>query len=230
MHVRRSRIFWGILILCLSGAVIANLAGLFEWNELSWGLCWPIIPAVLSLAALVSGSLSVWNFGVLLVSAWLLLCNFQLIPVENGNELAFAIGFGILGIWLIVTAFFPHTKKQKPFNGNPVHVCGAGRQSTVFDDVHFVCCDQPFTFGQYSTVFGDVSLDMRTATIADGAVLEISCVFGDIDIMIPSGCRIRLDGSRVFGEVKQLAPTPADETLPLLIIRHSVVFGDITVR
>lgn len=238
MRVRKGRIFWGILILMFATTIICNLCGLFEWKDIDWYASWPCIPAALGIAALASGSFSMWNIGVVLVSVWLLLCNYKIIPVENGGAIALAIALGLAGIWLIYTAFFPRRKKVAPpvppsgafSSADTVYVHNAGRQSTIFDDANFICSDQPFTFGQYSTVFGDVCIDMRTASINDGARLEVSCVFGDVNILLPPNCRVRLEGSRVFGEVKTYTQFPTDETLPMLTIRHSTVFADIHIH
>lgn len=228
-YKRRGRIFWGVVVLGLAAAVICQLCGLFDWDMVSWRLAWPFIPALLSFAGLVSGGLNTWNFGVFGVSAWLLLCNYGVIRVEHGIALGFAIFFAVLGIGLIVSAFLPDRRRGGRQPAAPVETRGGARESAVFDDVHFICAEQEFTGGRYSTVFGDATIDLRSAAIRDGAVLEASCVFGDVRILLPAGCRVQVQGSRVFGDVRMNASLPTDETLPLLYIRHSVVFGDVQI-
>ncbi len=240
MHVNRRRIFWGIVVLCIAAAVLSSLLGFFTWADIQ--IWWPAIPAVLALASLVSGHLNGWNFGVLGFSVWLLLCHTGVIPTDHGFLLAVAVFLGVMGVWLILTAIFPglRRRKYKPFidyvpaggtgTGPCPNTCSpvSGNQSTVFSDANYVCADNPFTHGKYSTVFGDVNIDLRPSQIADGAVLDISCVFGDVHVLVPQGCRVRLEGSHVFGDVKA-GQFPTDDSLPLFTIRHSAVFGDVTV-
>lgn len=228
-YKRRGRIFWGVVVLGLAAAAICQLCGLFEWDMVSWRRAWPFIPTLLSFAGLVSGGLNTWNSSVFAVSAWLLLCNYGVIRVKHGIALGFAIFFAVMGIGLIVSAFLPDRRRRGHQAAVPVEVAGGTRESAVFDDVHFTCSEQEFTGGKYRTVFGDATIDLRSATVRDGAVLDASCVFGDVRILLPAGCRVQVEGSRVFGDVRMNASLPTDETLPLLHIRHSVVFGDVQI-
>ncbi|MCI8554092.1 MAG: cell wall-active antibiotics response protein [Clostridiales bacterium] len=237
MHINRRRIFWGIIALCVAASVLSSLMGFFTWQEIQWRIWWPMIPATLTFALLASGHFNGWNFSVFAFSVWLLLCNTDVIPTDHGFLLAVAVFLAVMGFWLILTAIFPglRRRRHKSFPPPAVEVSCAenstapgNRQYTVFEDASYVCTEPLFRHAKYSTVFGDVNVDLRSSAIADGALLEISCVFGDMNILVPAGCRVRLEGSHVFGQVKA-GRFPEEEGFPLLVIRHSAVFGDVTV-
>lgn len=83
--------------------------------------------------------------------------------------------------------------------------------------------------GKLSAIFGGVELDLRSAGVLNGAVIEAVSVFGGIDIQPPPGCRIQLVGVPVFGGASSKAPQTNDESLPLLTIRYTAIFGGVEI-
>jgi hypothetical protein len=78
-----------------------------------------------------------------------------------------------------------------------------------------------------STVFGDIRIDLRgLRTDVDELDLQLSTVFGDIEVIVPEGVDAELHGRTVFGSRKvQLAPVPRLAGTPLVVVRARTVFG-----
>jgi hypothetical protein len=82
------------------------------------------------------------------------------------------------------------------------------------------------------TVFGDVRIDLRgLRTGADRVELQLSTVFGDVDVIVSEGVDAELDGWTLFGDRRtELAPVPRLAGTPLVVVHARTVFGDLVVR
>lgn len=87
-----------------------------------------------------------------------------------------------------------------------------------------------FSGGKITSVFGGSEIDLTKSRLAPGvSVLEVSCVFGGTEIVIPADWNVVLDITPVLGGfsdsrriIKHEEGTGKDSTL---IIRGAVVFG-----
>ncbi|MDO8188447.1 DUF1707 domain-containing protein [Conexibacter sp. JD483] len=83
----------------------------------------------------------------------------------------------------------------------------------------------------WSTVFGDVVLDLREARVPAGEIaIDARSVFGDIELLVPEGVLVDLRGRAFFGDVKQQAGLDAAAGAPRIVLTGSTVFGDVRVR
>jgi Domain of unknown function (DUF1707) len=83
-----------------------------------------------------------------------------------------------------------------------------------------------------STVFGDIRIDLRALrTDADRVELELSTVFGDVEVIVSEGVDAELQGRTLFGDRKvDLAPVQRLAGTPLILVRGRTVFGDLRLR
>jgi predicted membrane protein len=117
-------------------------------------------------------------------------------------------------------------------------------ESNVFGDIRLVVASNNFRGGSVTTVFGDISVDLHAAVIAEGQQeFNISGVFGDVDIDIPPDVPINVTGSTLFGDIRvreerrsgiarQLAYRSEnyDRSARKLKIHFNQVFGDVSIR
>jgi hypothetical protein len=82
------------------------------------------------------------------------------------------------------------------------------------------------------TVFGDVRIDLRgLRTDADRVELQLSTVFGDVDVIVGEGVDAELHGWTLFGDRRtELAPVQRLAGTPLVVVHARAVFGDLRVR
>lgn len=75
--------------------------------------------------------------------------------------------------------------------------------TNVFGDISLEVTSQSFKGGGVSTVFGDVTVDLTRAALADGEqVLKVSGVFGDVDVKLPRDVAHCVSGATLFGELR----------------------------
>jgi hypothetical protein len=78
------------------------------------------------------------------------------------------------------------------------------------------------------TWFGGIAVDLRDATLAPGARLSLTTVFGGIDLRVPHGWRVESRIRAGPGGVAVDVPD-ADDQAPLLVLDGVVVFGGVAV-
>jgi len=83
----------------------------------------------------------------------------------------------------------------------------------------------------WSTVFGDVVLDLREARVPAGEIaVDARSVFGDVELLVPEGVLVEVRGRVFFGDVKQDAGLAASSGAPRIVLTGSTIFGDVRVR
>ncbi len=79
-------------------------------------------------------------------------------------------------------------------------------------------------------VFGNAVLDFRQAQLAAGVtVLQVSAVFGNVEIIVPPQLAVECEGRAVFGSFEDHGAAVADPDRPLLRISGTAVFGNVEV-
>lgn len=80
-------------------------------------------------------------------------------------------------------------------------------------------------------MFGGVELDLTEATF-DQASCEIIAVaiMGGVEITVPEGLTVRVDGLGIFGGFDQKAEGPGDPGAPVLVIKGAALFGGVEVK
>lgn len=85
--------------------------------------------------------------------------------------------------------------------------------------------------GSWSTVFGDVVLDLREARLSAPEVrIDIRTFTGDVDLLVPDGVLVEVRGRTIFGDTRQRAGQTAPAGAPRIVLTGGTVFGDIKVR
>jgi len=91
---------------------------------------------------------------------------------------------------------------------------------------------QDFKGGKAEVVFGSAEIDLRGARLSGGqAALDLSAVFGGIEVRVPRDWEVVLEGSPVLGSIEtHKSPVPATGKTATLTVRGSAVFGSIDVK
>ena len=68
----------------------------------------------------------------------------------------------------------------------------------------------------FTAVFGGVKCDLRNAIIEKDCAIQVSAIFGGIDIFVPAGINVRVNSNSIFGGVSN--KTAAHQNAPTLYI------------
>ncbi len=80
---------------------------------------------------------------------------------------------------------------------------------------------------------GNVELDLTSVRLGAGeSHIEVRCIFGNVEITVPPGIRLTVEGDPLIGvfEVTRSSPSTTDADAPLLRVSGSAHFGAVTVN
>ena len=133
---------------------------------------------------------------------------------------------GVMVIWLSVQQRkrFQHMTVSE--NGIQKHIVFGGDE-TRYDT-------KQFEGGLISTVFGGAVIDLRDAEMATSpTTLEISAVFGGVELRVPTHWRVVVQGNPVLGGVEnktRVRDGLSDDEIKTFIVRGNPVFGGVEIK
>lgn len=103
----------------------------------------------------------------------------------------------------------------------------------LFSGRELVSSSPRFRGGSLTALFGGVDLDLRGARLdPEGAEIDVVAIFGGVDVVVPPGWRVQMDGPAIFGgnaNDSGRIKTPADDA-PVLRVHALSVFGGVEVE
>lgn len=216
----RSQLVFGVLMIAVGGLLLADQAGAVDaWALFEVG--WPAILILAGAAQVVTrprnllGGTVLTGLGIALF-AWTL-------DYVSSLAVLWPLLLIALGVWLMA-ARWPTVSRVDGLERSDTDIVA------VFDD-RVVQRSGPFDGGSVTAVFGDVRLDLRQATLdPTGARLQVTTIFGDLDLEVPAGWRITVSGPELLGDVNVRAAHDPPEDAPILQLRVTTIFGDIDIH
>jgi predicted membrane protein len=99
---------------------------------------------------------------------------------------------------------------------------------SIFNTIKKAIHSQNFRGGKATSIFGSIKLDLTNAKLAPGEnVLDITCIFGGVDIRVPQDWKVVVNVTSVFGgfDDKRFAGFNTQTSNNVLIIKGSAIFG-----
>jgi hypothetical protein len=118
---------------------------------------------------------------------------------------------------------------------------GLGTQSATSDDrlntfnlfsgSEMVSNSSSFRGGRIGAIFGGAEIDLTNATLSPDAGLDVFAAFGGVEITVPRGWRVDINGFPLFGGFEnKTAKESLGEDAPRLRIDATVLFGGLEVK
>lgn len=192
------RIIWGSILVIAAVLMVLDSLNVLSFNLFFDGW-WTLFIIVPSVAALLEGKILDGLQGIA-IGAIFLLCAREILSWDMVWKLALPIIIAIIGIRMI----FSSTRRNKvekeirkikidnkDFQNGTAVFCGTEMN---FDDV-------VFNGANLAAVFGGVDCDLSRAIIDRDCVIRATCVFGGIDIKVPSNVKVVTNTACVFGGI-----------------------------
>ena len=91
--------------------------------------------------------------------------------------------------------------------------------------------DEKFDGANLTSVFGGIDLDLRNAKINSDTVIDVKCVFGGADILVPDNVKVKISSSSFFGGVDNKKKNKDDQNKKYtLYIKATCVFGGVDIK
>lgn len=228
-----TKIIGGIVLLALGVVGVLELSGLIDIDMNGWWAFFIIIPCFVSLFndKRKTGSFIGLGIGILLF-----LAARDIIPWEDIWKYLLCVMAVVWGLALIFC------RKSSCGCGKSDHhtveelkqINQDGRQinkiNVSFGKHLYEFSGQRFEGAEVQTSFGFTALDLRNADILDGAVINVECSFGGMEIRVGNDVWVKAAVESAFGSVEnrcELKPTTGVKTL---YIKGNCSFGGIEIK
>lgn len=225
---RVKSILWGVVLVTfgvLFGLDVLNVIDFKIFFE-GWWTLFIIIPSVIGL---ITDRDKTWSIVGIVVGAVLLLACQDII--EDGAVWKLILPFVIvlIGLKMIFKDFFNKevntAKKKITQSGEPVKEYAA-----TFSGQNLDFSDEVFTAAELNAIFGGVKCDLRNAVITDGAVVNVTSVFGGVDILVPSDVNVKITSNSIFGGISDKRQSKPVNGAVTLYITGNCIFGGADIK
>jgi hypothetical protein len=214
----------GVVLLVLGAGFLLEAFNVIDFAPLLTTY-WPAVLIFIGIVQLVNKQASkLWSSILILVGMYLQAKNLDILPVD------FASIFWPL-VLLFVGASLVFRRRSlvssSPFNDESVDVFAffGGADSPV--------SSQAFKGGSVGVLFGGNSLDLRNTTLApEGADLELFAAFGGVNVLIPEGWKVVVQGVPILGgfDNKTIPPEVNDADIPTLRVHYVTFCGGVDIK
>lgn len=214
-----ARAFFGILIVTVGALLLLDNADVLDAGEVI-GMWWPI-PVIVGGLLSFAANPRHWIPPLVLVGggAALLLQSTGVIEDLSG---VFPILLILLGVLVIAGRGFGTSKTDVGDSLNSFN---------VFSGSEMASHSSAFEGGRVGAVFGGAEIDLRDATPAPGATLDVFTAFGGVEIRVPEKWRVDIGGMPLFGGFENATTKDRlGDDAPRLRIDATVLFGGLEVK
>ncbi len=189
---------------------------------------WPLILIFIGLWHLIAHEFRSTGFGLILIliGGFFLLINLDIIRAGVWVYI-WPLLIIAAGLWIIFRPRFKIFQEKAPeIKEKDLDAF------IIFSGIKRRFSTPEFRGGKATALFGGIDLDFTQAGLADNkATIELTAIFGGIDVFVPNDWEVVVDSSSIFGGVedKHKAP-PSAEIKATLFIRATAMFGGIEVK
>jgi predicted membrane protein len=111
---------------------------------------------------------------------------------------------------------------QQTYSGDMIE------ESSIFNSTNRLVTSENFRGGRITAIFGSSKINFAKSKLAPGEnTLELTCIFGGCDIVVPKDWKVIMNVTAVFGgfEDKRYLSDSSNYTEGVLIIKGAVIFG-----
>ena len=227
----RHNIFRIVLALVfVSFGLVALGNNLGWWNIddlfLEW---WPMILVLIGLVTVFSPGGS-WGGGIFLIflGGLFLLHSHGIYDISELIWPAMLVMVGVM-VWPRKHSHSKNDNSEEQGYAGTYHATNADHVfniNTLFNSRREVIRDNSLAGGHGTTVFGNLDLDLRGANPKENIYIEVTAVFGNVSLMVPTDWKIIKHGGPVFGRVDdKRINVPETGFAKTVTIEMNAVFG-----
>jgi predicted membrane protein len=191
---------------------------------------WPVALIALGLAKLLqSRSLpgAVGGMAWMLLGAWFLGWNLGWLQTSVWGVLktywpALLVFFGLSLVW--------STVRRRTGGGPTVDSRNEVRALAMLGGLKWASDAPNFQGGEVTAVMGGVHLDLRRASLRGRAVLDTFAMWGGVELVVPEGWAVELQGTPILGGFEDKTRPPLDDNAPRLVVRGVAVMGGVEIK
>jgi predicted membrane protein len=199
----RTRALLGSLLVLAGVVFLLDAADVIPARDILSGW-WPVALIALGLFVMFGSPGSLTGGGILAaIGAVLLLATLDIIEISLWQLIIPLILIGA-GLSLVIRGISPGGKADR---SNRVNLMGVLSEQRIRSE------SGRFQRASLTSILGDVNLDLRNSTLdVSGAEVDAFCLLGDINIIVPRGWRVHVQGMPILGDFED--KTDHEQHLP----------------
>lgn len=229
----KGKIVGGVLLLLLGIGLLLETTDVISFRFDGWWTLFIIIPCTVSLFSSKNKTMPLIGIAV---GVLLLLAAQDVLPWHDVWKYIICLALIIWGIMLI----FGSTRNTGGAEADKQHaaeieqVSQDGRTirqiNSSFGKHNYSFAGKTFEGAKVQVSFGYVGLDLRGADILDGAVVDIDCSFGGMEIWVGNDVIVKHALESSFAGVEYHEPLHTSDTAKTLYLKGHCSFGGIEIK
>jgi predicted membrane protein len=230
----KSKDWFGIILIAIGILWIADNFLIFDFNLRELLFSWHTLFIIIGLVLLSNSRNSTIGIIFLVIGAFGMLNTFAPFNLHFKFRDYWPILLIIIGFLILsrkkntpITAQFKQEAKD-PTGNEESYYGDTIDESMVFNSCNRLITSENFKGGRISAVFGSVKMNLYNAKLAAGEnYLDLTCVFGGCEIIVPKNWKVIVNVTSVFGgfDDKRYLTATSNYTEGVLIIHGTVLFG-----
>lgn len=219
-------ILWGVVLVAAGLVFALNALGITN-IDLFFDGWWTLFIIVPSAVGLFTEREKTGNIIVLAVGVFLLLCcqdilSFSLLWKLLVPAVIVAIGLKMVFTGLLGNKANEIITKMKADGSSPKVACAVFSGSDLNYD------GEVFEGAEITAVFGGVKCDLRKAVIEKDCALQVSAIFGGIDVFVPDNVNVKVRSTSLFGGISN--KTAVCKDAPTIYVGGTCMFGGVEIK
>ncbi len=221
-----SSVIWGIVLIAV-GAIFAlnalNITNIDVFFD-GWWTLFIIVPCAVGL---FTDREKTGNIIGLAIGVFLLLCCQDILSFSMLWKLLVPAIIVLIGLKLIFNGLFGNKANEiiariKKNGGELKSGCAT-----------FSGCDlnydgEIFEGAELTAVFGGVECDLRNAVIEKDCAIQVSAIFGGIDILVSDNVNVKVNSNCIFGGISN--KTSVHNGAPTIYVNGTCMFGGVEIK
>ena len=219
-------IILGVLLIAVGIILVGNYFAFWNINLFFKGW-WTLFIIVPSIYGLIESKFNTGSFLVISIGVILFLAARDIIKWSDVGKIFLPLCVIAVGFTVIYKSII-----QKNNRGNLPNRKNNDKISNytaVFSGTEDTYNKEPFLGANINAVFGGIGLNLKDAIIKEDVTISGSCVFGGLDLVLPTDVNVKNVGMCIFGGADNKTSN-TDEKNPTVYIDVTVIFGGIDIK
>lgn len=223
-------VLWGLVIIALGVVIATNELGITD-IDLFFDGWWTLFIIVPCFIGLFSESDKAGNiFGIILGLALFLGCQgvlkFAMIGKLILPLILVIIGFSIMFRETVNKKIKDEIKKVNEKNSNNSKT----DYSAIFSKQDVKLGEEQFEGSNLNAIFGGAECDFSKISIANDVVINVTAIFGGVEIYLPQNVNVKIKQTAVFGGIENNRKQDINGEGATIYINATCVFGGVEIK
>lgn len=223
-----SNVLWGLVLIVLGIICGLNATGITDINVFfkGWWTLFLIIPGFIGL---FKDKDKTGDLILIIIGTILLLCTRDILNFDIVWKLLFPIILVVIGASIMFKDLF-NNKINKEINKLNEKIKKDNDYCSTFGSQNIKYDNEIFKGATLNSIFGGIKLDLRESIIKSDVVINSTCVFGGITILVPKDVKIKVKSTPIFGGVEDKTKQKITDKSKTIYINSTTIFGGIEIK